>query len=50
MLKNGFLFFRNNVSEFNQNSCITITELLLAVSRKEERDLFLKIDIKVTRF
>ena len=46
MLKNEFLFFRNNVSEFNQNSCITITELLLAVSRKEERDLFLKIDIK----
>lgn len=42
----GIFIFRTNVSDSNKNSCITLTQALLAISKKAERDIFLKMDVE----
>lgn len=46
LLRQASIFFRTNVSDSNKNSCITLTQALLAISKKAERDIFLKIDVE----
>lgn len=46
LLGQASLFFRTNVSDSNKNSCITLTQALLAINKKAERDIFLKIDVE----
>jgi hypothetical protein len=46
LLRTGSVFFRTNVSDSPNKSCVTLTQSLLAITETKEKDIFLKIDIE----
>ena len=44
------MFFRTNVSDSPNKSCVTLTQSLLAITETKEKDIFLKIDIEGDEF
>ena len=46
LLSSGCAFFKVNVSDSEYNRCITLTKALFQITEKQERNVFLKVDIE----
>jgi hypothetical protein len=46
LLSSGCAFLDVNVSDSENNRCITLTKALIEITKKQERNIFLKVDIE----
>ena len=46
LLSSGCAFFTVNVSDSENNRCTTLTKALFEITEKQERNIFLKVDIE----